>query len=117
VDTDKLLADLTSAAEDRGFGWTNVYGRVLYKKCAWVCWSTGASNAKLYFYLWHNSSWLYIGSTTANSYGYYNTWKYGYNNPYLLVLAQYGTKSKRKVFYGPKCYNCKTWLKADMYVK
>jgi len=120
VDTDKLLADLTSAAEDRGFGWTNIFGRVKYKKCTWFfCWWTGASNAKLYFYLWFKSSWIYIGSTTANSYGSYSAYQHGYNSPYLLVMAIYGSKSGRRVlpFPGQTCDNCDTFQQANIYVK
>jgi len=37
VDTDKLLADLTSATEDRGFAWTEVRGMVRYYYQTMIC--------------------------------------------------------------------------------
>jgi len=90
VDSEKLVTELKTGEDDRGFGYTRVFGRITERNsCCWCgrCGTQYASYARIYLYAW-NGGWVYKGSTTTNSSGYYNVYIQGNNTPYLGALLR-----------------------------
>jgi len=116
IDGDKLSESL--ADNDKGFGWTRVYGNAKYRSCLMFwCWYNNAANVRVDFYLFNNNRWYYRGKTYTNSSGNYNVYLYGSDSPLMLMLAQRGNKVIRKTAYGPVCTGCPARIKRNFYFR
>jgi hypothetical protein len=122
VDSEKLLAEkATTVAEskgkdDKGFGLTRIYGTGTERSggCCYCgrCGNQYASNATLDFYAWQGY-WAYIGSTVTDSYGNYDIWYQGQNEPYIHIRAEHNGKVASGTYSGPACPCTTTTIKAN----
>jgi hypothetical protein len=119
VDSEKLLADSANLSQDKGFGYTNVYGTLTQRSgCCYcgTCRTQYASYATVQIYTWNNG-WVYRGTTTANAYGYFSVSVQGYDASHILVTASSGGKTARIVATGPACACTRASVNATMYLQ
>jgi hypothetical protein len=119
VDSEKLVTELKTDADDKGFGYTRVFGKIKERNsCCWCgrCGTQYASYARIYLYAW-NGGWVYKGSTTTNSSGYYNVYIQGNNTPYIHVVAEHNGKRASATYSGPACACRSANVRSNLYLQ
>jgi len=119
VDSEKLLQETqeTSSA-GKGFGYTRLYGTVTERngRCYYGgCGSIYASYATVRFYAWRGY-WAYLGATTTDTYGYYNVYYNGKNEPYILIQASKNGKVVSGTVRGPASFGATSAVRGNFYL-
>jgi hypothetical protein len=119
IDSEKLIAELKSSEDDKGFGYTRVFGTLTERDgCCWCgrCGTQYASHARVHLYLW-KGGWVYIGSTTATASGYYDVSFQGHDASRVLIVAEHNGKRASVSSWGPACACTSTKVRANLYLQ
>jgi len=119
VDSEKLLQETQeTTSASKGFGYTRLSGTITERSgCCYCgqCGTTYASYATVRFYAWRGY-WAYLGATTTDTYGYYNVYYNGKNEPYILIQASKNGKVVSGTVRGPASFGATSAVRGNFYL-
>jgi hypothetical protein len=119
IDSEELITELKTGEDDKGFGYTRVFGRITERSGCCYCGRCGtqyANRAQVYFYVW-NGGWVYKGSTTTTANGYYDVSFQGNDTPYIHVVAEHNGKRTSATYSGPACACRSANVRSNLYLR